>query len=51
MASRKLKWAGYVTRMKNKEIHSQFCGNLFENIHLYDRGADVRTFLGWFSKG
>jgi len=46
--SRRMRWAGHVTRMGREEVHTGFWwGNLRERGHVGDAGVDGRIILRW----
>jgi hypothetical protein len=46
MKSRRMRWAGYVTRMRQLEMNAQsWSGNLKGSDHFEDPGVDGRVML------
>jgi hypothetical protein len=46
--SRRIRWAGYVTRMgERRDVYRVLWGLLMERDHLEDRGTDGRIILRW----
>jgi hypothetical protein len=49
--SRRMRWAGHVARMGEREVHTEFWwGVLREGNHLGDRGVNGRMILKWIFK-
>jgi hypothetical protein len=49
--SRRMRWAGHVTRMGKREVHTGFrWGDLREGDHLRDPGVDRRKILNYIFK-
>jgi hypothetical protein len=49
--SRKMRWAGHVACMGEREVHTGFWkGGLRKGDHLGDPGVDGRTILKWIKK-
>jgi hypothetical protein len=49
--SRRMRWAGHVVRMGEREMHTGFWwGSLREGHHVGDPGVDGRIILKWIFK-